>query len=231
MSGRHRFAARTVILTVIVVIALSLSLRLAANALVDEGDISRNPLRTAAELFDVGLEANVATWLSSGLLLAVFAVFAARSLLGSPRRGWATIAAIALALSIDESSEIHERVAGVAAERIHLPGGGLTFAWVVPGAVVALGLISIAYVATRPIPPPLRRRLAFAAFVFFVGALGIEAIGGEIFARHGSRSVAYVLTYHLEESAEFAGIVMALFAGLDSLRFEQSDQQVLVTAR
>lgn len=210
------------------ILAVSLSLRLAVNALLEEGNVERNVLRTTASLFDIGLEANVATWFSSMLLFAVAALLVTRALLASQRSGWLTLAAIAVILSMDEASEIHERLAGVAAERIELPGVSLQFAWVVPGAMVAAVLVWVGHRATRSIPQAQRKRFAVAGGIFFLGALGIEAVSGEVFARYGSRSILYVLTYHAEEAAELIGVALALSASFDALDVLRTEEGVFI---
>ncbi|MEV8141160.1 hypothetical protein AB0O26_02490 [Micrococcus luteus] len=111
------------------------------------------------EVFDVNHEANLTAWWSSGLLLLGAAGFTTvglvRRALGADRRpsllAWLTPAALLAAMSLDESTQIHEQ-AGRLWEVLPFAGENPlpAFQWLIlgaPAAIVVLGLLALCTVA------------------------------------------------------------------------------------
>ena len=71
-------------------------------------------------------------------------------------------------------------------------GGTIFFVWVIPGSLVAVGLILIAAWLTRPLERWQRRGALAAAGIFFTGALVIESLTGSLFKGSGS-NLLYVM--------------------------------------
>lgn len=167
------------------------------------------------QFFNVGAEANFWTWLNVATLAA-----AAQLHLIAAYRGWwnrrasgATwlLTGTALfALSLDDLASIHERLGplGVAM------GGGegfFSFAWVLPGMVVALGLITLFVVLMRQSQRLVRLLLIFALITFFGGSIGVEMISAKVFTSQGNPYL-YAFVAHIEEMLEAAGAVLFLAA-------------------
>lgn len=188
-------------------------------------------------LFDVNTEANVPTWFSATLWLLAAVAAAAVSVLARGqtrrrRRGWVAFAAVLGLLSLDEAASLHERLLGAAGSRLvgTDSDGLLHFAWVVPGALVALAL-ALALTGTvwsMPVRPRLVVLLAGAVFV--AGALVAESLSGAVLERHGDAR-AYVLLTSLEEAAEMAGALLLLGALLSLFEARRDGTGVRVDVR
>ncbi len=146
------------------------------------------------------------------LLLAGLAGLAWRRAM-TDRRAWGLAALGVQVMAIDEAVSIHEFL--VEPLRSVLDPGRehplLTFAWVLPGALVVLVVTAVALGFLRRMEPVLRRDLAVAAVVFVTGALGLEAVSGTQFQETGT-SAAYVLLMGAEEFCEMVGVALACCA-------------------
>jgi hypothetical protein len=160
---------------------------------------------TVRYVFDMNAEANLVSWLSSALLLAIAgsSAYAAASA-GRDRVGWIAISALFVLLSADETARLHEQVGRLAARVVKvswLPG---SYVWVIvlgPIAAVAAGWM---LVWMRRAIGRIAFRMAIAAVVAWVLVLVPEAIAPSL----GPESRLFVL----EESLEFAGEILMLGA-------------------
>lgn len=172
------------------------------------------PVPDVVIVLNVGSEANVAAWWNAALLLAVacmgiVAMFLARPG-GRPSRGsWLALIAAATWLSLDEAAQIHERW-GVPVQNWALDHGVRmpTFAWVLPGTLVALVGVVCAVMWVRSLPRDLRIGLLGALAMYLTGALVVEAING--WSKRQGASAAYVLGTSFEETLEMSACLVAL---------------------
>lgn len=161
----------------------------------------------------LGNELNISTWLSSALHLAnaaVLALIAANSV-RRERWKWILLSLCCAVVAMDETAANHEQVGWI----IHTTfgtSGFLTYAWIIPAAAL------VCVVAALCLPMILRRPggvlvLAGAA-LFLLGSVGLESVGGAVFAQTGDvQAFGYNVLAGTEETAEMAGLVVAL-AGL-----------------
>ena len=169
----------------------------------------RGQLRTYLDVFD---ETNLPTWWAASVLVAAALACGAVAVLSGPgvaRRRWLLLAGLTAALSVDEATVLHERLDR--AVLAWLSPGDLPYLWVVPGAVVGLGVVVSVVRLTRAAPAPARRRLLLGSGLLLGSALGGEAVQG-VLVTEGLLGWPFVLTYHLEELGETLGAV-ALLAG------------------
>lgn len=163
---------------------------------------------------DVDVERSFYTWFSqlllafTGLMLVDTGVKAA----GQSRVTgveFVLLGGIFFLLSADEALSFHEaastRLSGVR---------GLHFAWVMPAAIICAAGLAAAVPFLRQLGPRVRLMMLVAAGVFLFGALGVEAIGGEVLLAAGEDVLArpYRLLVNLEEGAEGLGVILFLFA-------------------
>ncbi|MBB1499409.1 hypothetical protein [Paracoccus sp. MC1862] len=165
-------------------------------------------------LLDVGNERSFYTWFSQ-LLLALaglLLVDTGTKTVGQSR--WVGVQFIGLGalfflLSADEALGFHEKVSA------RLTGlGGLHFAWVIPAAAVCVAGLAAAIPFLRALSPRVRALMLASAGVFLFGALGMEAIGGQVFLAMGEDVLArpYRALVNIEEGAEGLGVILFLFA-------------------
>lgn len=161
----------------------------------------------------LGGELNIGTWFSSALHLVnagLLALLAANSV-RAERVRWILLGLAVLVVSMDEVSANHEQVGYVLHTALGT-GGFLTYAWIIPAAVL------VAVVAAVCGPMVLRRPggrlVAVAAAVFVAGAIGVEAIEGWWFDATGNADdVVHVALSGVEEGLEMLGLIVAM-AGL-----------------
>jgi hypothetical protein len=175
-----------------------------------------------AQLFDLGSEGNIPTWFSVillgmiGMVLLVAGVAGRAAGTGGLR--WWFMAFVAFFLSADESAELHERLADLGESMVDERTGLVTFAWVVPGAILAVTVGALLLWAAWTIPPRVRWGLVAGGVIFLTGALGVEALSGAIAERHGLLDRRYIYAVAVEEGLEMTGALVALWAALSSMR-------------
>ncbi|MFD9860058.1 hypothetical protein [Streptomyces alboflavus] len=189
----------------------------AALLLADLGTRAYNrydSIPTIRKLVNVDVEANLATWWNSTLILAVAGVALIAALLSGRdarpgRLSWLGLAAATALLSIDESVSLHERLGEVGKSWKEWAGGSLpTHAWVLPGALLAVTGTAIAVLWARKLPHDLRNGILAALGVYLGGALLTEAFNG--WALENGHSLVLMLGTLVEEGLEMSGCIVAL---------------------
>jgi hypothetical protein len=172
--------------------------------------------------FSLDQEANVPSWFSSALLLtaaAMLAVVALDALARKTRWGrhWAGLSFVYVVLSLDETSEIHERIGSWLRAHLNLHGP-LHYAGVVPMLAFAV-FVGVTYVRfLRALPRDTLLGILVSAALYIGGAAGVEAASGWWAQGHGSKSTALLLVSTVEENLEMFGtllfilVVLAYFA-------------------
>ncbi len=173
-----------------------------------------DPIPTVRRLVNVDVEANLATWWNSTLLLAVAGMALTAALLSGRgarpgRLSWLGLAAAAALLSIDETVSLHERLGEVGRSWREWAGVSLpTHAWVLPGALLAAAGTVAAVLWARKLPRDLRNGLLGALAVYLGGALLTEAFNG--WAHANGHSMVLMLGTIVEEGLEMSGCLVAL---------------------
>ncbi|MFF0729738.1 hypothetical protein [Streptomyces sp. NPDC004134] len=172
------------------------------------------PIPSVRRMVNVDLEANLATWWNSTLLLAVAGVALAAALLSGRgarpgRLSWLGFSAATATLSIDETVSLHERLGEVGKSWKETAGVALpSHAWVLPGAILAVAGVVVAVVWARRLPRDLRFGLLGALGVYLGGALVVEAFNG--WAHKNDYSLTLMLGTLVEEGLEMGACVVAL---------------------
>lgn len=165
-------------------------------------------------LLDVDTERSFYTWFSQiNLALAGLMLVDTGSKTFSRNRGNAIqffmLGALFFLLSADEGLSFHEllsaRMGGM---------GGLYFAWVIPAAILCLAGLVLLAPFLRALGPRVAGMMLAAAGIFLSGALGMEAIGGEVLLANDGDILArpYRLLVNIEEGAEGLGVILFLSA-------------------
>ncbi len=170
--------------------------------------------------FDVNGEGNVPTVWNGALLLAVaLTCVALTAVRGRAQRlTWLAAAAASAFLAADEMLRWHEKLRGVGSRlAAGLDVATVTYAWVLPGAVLALGLLLLVLAWVRRLPRAARRGVLVGAGTYVLGALVVEAVSGWVHQTHGV-GLAYHLLTTLEEGLEMGGCIVVLAALLGTVR-------------
>lgn len=216
-AARRRVAG-VLLLAAATLVAVSLATRYAAYRadVTAPGSDSAAAWLAVMKLFDVNGEANVPTWFTSSLLLAgalatvLLAVLVRRSG-GRDGRRWFALAGLLALLSLDEAAALHERLGGPGATLLAGTGGDrLHFAWVVPGAVLAVvvGAFFLGFLAR--LPRRVRAHLLGAGVTFLTGSIVLETASGAVLDAQGDRA-GYLLVTAAEEGLEMAAAVWFLY--------------------
>jgi len=178
-------------------------------------------------LVHVDMERNFPTWVSSILLFLVGLHFLLIAYCGRVIRKryfahWLILAFIFFGLSADEFIQFHEQIIKPI-RNLFDTGGYLYYPWIVPAAIltVVVGLMYIGFI--HDLQWETRRLFILAGLVYVVGALGVEAIGGNYFdtvirLRDYKPDLIYLFLTHTEEFMELAGTVLFLHFGMRYLK-------------
>jgi len=169
-------------------------------------------------LFDVDAEHNFPTLFNvlilfcAALLLAVIAVLKKKQTDPDVLK-WTALAFGFLIMTVDEAVSIHERLI-MPVHRLLGDGslGIFNFAWVIPGiaAVFVLTLFFLRFLLR--LPAKTRFTFMIAAILYIGGAIGFEMIQGRYSELHGEDNLMYNMIAAVEESLEFAGVIVFIYA-------------------
>jgi hypothetical protein len=179
------------------------------------------------KLFNVDFERNIPTWVSSTLLSLVGLHFVLIALYGRVIRKryfshWLIMALIFFALSADEFIQFHEQIIRPMREMFDT-GGFLYYPWILPAAILT-GIVGIMYIGfIQELLGDTRKIFILAAVFYVMGALGMEAIGGNYFdavisVQDYQHNMMYLFITHVEELLELIGIVLFLHFGMLYMR-------------
>ena len=169
-----------------------------------------SPMPRIRALVNINGEANLPAWWNGALLMTIgFGALVARALETerAARRAWLTVAVAGLGLSLDEIAGLHERLGEPVREiGIEVP----TFAWLVPGVIIAAALFTVLVALGRGLPQRTRRWLFLALVCYLFGAIGVEAINGTL--RSADRLLYYWIGTTVEETIEMVSCIIAIGA-------------------
>lgn len=177
----------------------------------------------ANRVFNLDGEANAPSFFSAFLLLlaAVLLFLIGKHAIAFGAK-WKVLSGIILFLCLDEAVSIHEE--GIyAMQQIFLRlgisdmNGLLSFTWIVPYFLL---LLLVVFYFTRfvfTLPPTTRNWFIFSGFVYVLGALGFEMVGGYVLKHYGERSFFWYASVTVEETLEIFGFIFFNFALLQHL--------------
>lgn len=188
------------------------------------------PFEEGRDWFLLNQESNPSTWLSvmllaiSGLLAGVCAVVDT-----ARRRTFWLLGMIALLLmSLDDTATIHERVGGL----IDDSSGGeadISNLWVVPWALLAVGIGVVLWRLRPQLPSDTRRWLVIGAVMSIGAAVILEVVATET-VNSGGTDTEKLSLYSVEETLEMVGaLILAVTMGRHALRANRVQRGVLTS--
>jgi len=172
------------------------------------------PIPWYATLFYFDHEENLPTFYSSATLTVCAVLLGFIGVAGKDRVSrlrWYGLSAVFVFLAVDEFVSIHEQLIPIVRGSLNTTGA-FYLAWVIPYgiAVVVLGLLYLKFLLQ--LPPRTRNLFFVAAFLFVLGAIGFEIIGGYRYQTYDTRDWLYQLSILCEELLEMTGVVVFLYA-------------------
>jgi hypothetical protein len=165
-------------------------------------------------LFHMDIEADIPTHFSSILLLIIaYLLFCvsrhARAAGSRYSTQWSLLSLIAIGLSIDEISTIHEKTILPLRGAFDL-SGPFYYSWVILG-IAGIALIAIPYRRmVFDLPAGFRSGLIAAVLIYLAGVLGFELMGGNYASIHGTENFTYQLFVAFEELLEMARLILMI---------------------
>lgn len=166
--------------------------------------------------FDVDSERNLPTWYSSATLLVCSLLMVLTGWIKRQRREsfsyhWISLGAIFLIMSIDETSELHEKLSVPVQSLLAIEGERL-HTWILVGAALVVLSTIVYWRFFFHLKPRLRWLFLLAGATYLGGALGIEMLQGFQASAHGRQSLGYELSGAVEECLEMMGVAVLIYA-------------------
>lgn len=174
---------------------------------------------TVVRLLWLDGEANIPTWYSASLLLLCAFLLAIIAWAHRQRDTvydvrWLILAVVFVLLSLDETAQLHELAIVPLRDRFH-PTGFLYYAWIVPAGICAAAF-ALAYVSfLARLPRRTARLICLSGALYVGGAIGMEALSGELASLHGEHNLGYHAIITVEELLEMVGLVVFIYTLLD----------------
>ncbi|GAB3751489.1 hypothetical protein [Lysobacter olei] len=225
---------RRLFLTVFVLIAINVALQ-AYRLVMHQESVMGLPM------LSLDKENNVPALFSTILLLAASMILAFIALLERGRGGpdtvkWTILSAGFLAMGVDESLSIHERLIdplrGILGDSLGVERLGIFyFAWVIPAIVLVIGLGIYFLPFVRRLPLRTGVMLLVSGVVYLGGAIGVELLEGWWREGHGHRNMLYHALVSLEEGMEMVGIILLIHTLLDFLSARYGEVRLALVGR
>jgi hypothetical protein len=166
--------------------------------------------------FDMASELSFPTYISAIALFACSVALAVIAVMTKAERKrqswyWSGLAVIFLFLSIDEIIKFHEKMSRPVREALNT-SGVLELAWVIPYGIFVVIVFLVYLRFLRALPRQTRNQFIVAGIAYVVGAIGFELLSGNQLALHGEGSFSYIALVTIEESLEFGGALLFLYA-------------------
>lgn len=181
--------------------------------------------------FDFDNESSIPTWFSqiqlfiASLILGLIAIYKKKHK-KSFANHWLWLALIFLYLSIDEGATVHEMLIDPTKRVLNISSGVFYFAWVIPFMALVLGFLMFFISFIKHLPKKYKILFSLSGFIYILGTLGIEMVGGEILNMNLSK-VYYLISVSIEESFEMIGMTLFIFTLLTFIKETSKEPLIL----
>ncbi|MBN1306171.1 MAG: hypothetical protein JXA13_17170 [Anaerolineales bacterium] len=171
--------------------------------------------------FSMNNEANIPTYYSSLLLLTASVLLLFISVWKYQHKDrlrfhWALLAVVLLIFSIDEFTSIHEQFIRLFKDFPDF-NGLFYFKWVIPG-IIFVGVLALVYLPFFfHLESKTKVLFLVSVVTYFMGALGMEIVGGRYANYNTMKSFQFSLITTVEETLEIAGVSLLIYTLLKYL--------------
>ena len=175
--------------------------------------------RDLIQLFDFNSERNIPTLYSSINLMFSAVLLVCIALKHKAMRSswfpWMGLAAIFCLLSVDETAQLHERLAEPVQNLLNI-SGAFYYVWTLP-YILFLGVLFLLYLRfLKQLPKRTRTLFLLSGALFIFGAIGFEIIGNfQTQADLSQNTLQYRLLYTCEEFLEMSSVALFIYALFD----------------
>jgi len=179
------------------------------------------------KFFDLNTENNAPSFYSALAIIfcAVLLAVIALSSQGLKRFQWFGLAVIFIYLSLDEALQLHDQ--------LDLPlraalgtSGIFRHAWIIPYALILLGLVLIYGRFLLELRKESRIRFIFSGIIFITGAIGFEILSGLRAESVGYANAGYAFIYTIEEFLEMLGIALCAYSLLKHIEHSIGNMRI-----
>ncbi|MBU0580882.1 MAG: hypothetical protein KKA19_06865, partial [Candidatus Margulisbacteria bacterium] len=186
--------------------------------------------RYLTQMFDMDVENNIPSWVSSlSLLLCSTLLFiisvAKRKLNDQFFFNWAFLSFLFILMSTDEMIQLHEQIISPLRNLFHT-GGFFYFAWVIPAVIFGIIFLLMYLKFLFSLDSKTRILFILSGIVYGIGAVGFEMIGGEFVFEFGNNNLFYSLLTTVEETIELSGIILFVYTLLNYLSTQLSEIRI-----
>ena len=152
-------------------------------------------------------EQNLPTWFASAqlLLAAASAALAMSVAPACDRRSWGVLAAVFVALSVDEAASVHE-LSNAPLRAAIGTRAALFFPWILGGLALAAAVCLLEWRLLRRLPRATARGMICAGACYVAGAVGLEMFAAPVYATGAKLSLVHTGLVTAEEGLELIGI-------------------------
>lgn len=181
------------------------------------------------ELFNMNLEANVPAWysaflmiVSSGLSLLIYKVKTFPE-----KKYFLGMSVIFLMMSVDEISSIHEIMNNPVRNLLNV-GSLFYWAWIVPGLLFIMVLGFAFSQFFMMIDKRIRKLFILSGFIYIIGAIGFEMLGGWLYSNKLGNSYYYMFEVVMEESLEMFGLLLFIYTLIEHIKSFVEDIHITI---
>lgn len=164
--------------------------------------------------FHLDKEANIPTFFSSLILLIASFLFGVIAFYKRKHQEtyvihWVFLSFVFLYMSLDEAASFHEHLILPLRNNLNL-SGLFYYSWVIAGGFFLLAFTAYYLKFFFALPKTYKQGFFLAGFLYVLGALGMELIGGYYAEQHGLENVTYALITTVEETLELIGVLILI---------------------
>lgn len=181
------------------------------------------------ELFNLNLEANVPAWYSAFLMIVIsgLSLFISKVNTLPEKKYFLGMSVLFLMMSVDEISSIHEIMNNPVRNALSL-SGAFYWAWIVPGLIFLFMMIFVFRQFFMMINRRFRRLFILSGFIYIMGAVGFEMLGGWLYSNKLGDSYFYIFEVVVEESLEMFGLLLFIYALIEYIKSFGEDIHITI---
>ena len=196
-----------------------------------KASLSYSIMSEPSRVFNIDQEANIPTWFTAGvaLYLAMTAAMIASVVKSQGSKqswAWRGISLMGIYIAMDEVAGFHELAITPIRDNWAI-SPWLYQAWIIPAMILVISISILYFGFFWKLPFYAKFYLVIGAFVYLMGAIGVEAVGGFVLTTQGLNDW-YVQLAHIEEFMEMMGLIIILYSVVEYTRRELKSMTIVL---